>query len=137
MKLFLMDGGRAVLTRGRNANRVCVIANGVQSPVGGVLTVGRHSITVTEGVGAVPPLNCGSVSATFAADDGKTYDAGVVFFGHNGQSHTVSSQDALDAVLTEATKVARLEEELAELKNALQEIRGKVEYKGLDFITNN
>ena len=136
MKLFLMDGGRAVLTRGRNAQRVCVIENGAQSQTSGVLTVGRTTIPVENGVGNVPPLNCGSVGAFFTDADGKTYDAGVVFFGHNGQSPTGTSQDALDAALTEATKIDYLTREIAKLSGAVAELRGMVEYKGLDCMFN-
>ena len=135
MKLFLLNE-KAVLIRGQNAQRVCVIQNGSQSKVGGVLTVGRHTITITEGVGIIPPLHCGSVSAAFTTDDGKTYDAGVVFFGHNGQSPTVTSHDALDAALTEATKIDYLTREIAKLSDAVAELRGMVEYKGLDCMFN-
>ena len=133
MKLFLLSNNRAVLTQGRNLNRVCVIADGRDCKVNGTLAIGRLSVQITDGIGNLPNISCGTVPASFTDADGLTYDAGTVFLGHGGVMHAI---EELDAVLTEATKVDRLERELAEIKDALTEIRGKVEYKGLDFITN-
>ena len=74
MKLFLLSNNRAVLTKGRNLNRVCVIADGRDCKVNGTLAIGRLSVQITDGIGNLPNISCGTVPACFC---GFNHDADV------------------------------------------------------------
>lgn len=131
MKLFLLTD-KAVLTKGKNPTKVCVIQNGEMSHTTGLLTVGKTVIDITDGQGiiAMPPM--GSQPVSYADISGKVYDAGVVFFGTKG---TVSNgQDELDAALTEATKIAHISKEIATIKDQILALKGEIEYQGLDCL---
>ena len=131
MKLFLLSD-TAVMTKGQNLSKVCVIRDGEMCKTNGVLTIGRATVIIEEGQGEIPPLNCGSVAVTFAEENGKTYDCGIVFFGAGG--NVTANHNILESVLTEATKIDRLAQELAHIKDALISIEGRIDYKGLDFL---
>ena len=133
MKLFLLTD-RAVLFRGRNLDKVCVVKDGEHIKTDGVLTIGALEIPVADGYGDIPKINAGNYAVTFTAD-GKTYDGGLVAIDTNGDIPYVDSASMLDSVLTEATKVDGLARELARLADQLTDLKGKVEYQGLDFIT--
>ena len=133
MKLFLLTD-RAVLLKGKNSQKVCVIDDGAVKAVNVTLTIGKTAIAIEDGYGVLPELNCGSVAVSFAEEGRAVYEAGVVFFGQNGQGTIVNGQDTLDNALTEATKIKWLEAELKKLKDEFIDLKGKVEYKGLDFI---
>lgn len=129
MKLFLLTD-KAVLMKGKNPTKVCVIQDGEMSHTTGILTVGKTAIDITDGQGTitVPPM--GSLPVSYADISGKVYNAGVVFFGTKGA--VSCGQDELDAALTEATKIAHISKEIATIKDQLLELKGEVEYQGLD-----
>ena len=134
MKLFLL-GKSAVMSKGKNLTRVCVIRDGEIAKVNGVLTIGRATVIIEEGRGELPTLNCGSVAVTFAEENGTTYDCGTVFFGAGG--NVTANQNILDAVLVEATKIDRLTQELTYIKDALISLEGRIDYRGLDCLFVN
>lgn len=129
MKLFLLTD-RAVLSKGNTPKRVCVIQNGAMSNTTGVLTIGQTSIDITDGQGTITMPPTGSLPVSYADISGKVYNAGVVFFGTKGA--VSCGQDELDAALTEATKIVHISKEIATIKDQLLELKGEVEYQGLD-----
>lgn len=131
MKLFILTD-RALLLQGKNRAKVCVIHDGKVLETDGLLQIGGVSVSISGGYGAVPPLPCGNLCVTFVDANGKTYDGGVVFIERDGSIK--NSRDAIDAVLTEATKIDAIAKEIAKLQDDITEIKGRIEYSGLDFM---
>lgn len=131
MKLFILTD-RALLLQGKNRAKVCVIRDGKVLETDGLLQIGGVSVSISGGYGAVPPLPCGNLCVTFVDANGKTYDGGVVFIERGGSIK--NSSDAIDAVLTEATKIDAITKEIAKLQDDITEIKGRIEYSGLDFM---
>jgi hypothetical protein len=131
MKLFLLSN-RVLLLRGKNRAKVCVIRDGKVLETDGLLQIGGVPVPISSGHGAVPPLPCGNLRVTFVDANGKTYDGGVVCIERDGSIK--NSSDAIDAVLTEATKINAITKEIAKLQDDITEIKGKIDYRGLDFM---
>ena len=131
MKLFLLSN-RALLLQGKNRAKVCVINDGKVLETDGILQIGGASVSISGGYGAIPPLSCGNLRVTFVDASGKTYDGGVVCIERDGSIK--NSSNAIDAVLTEATKIDAITKEIAKLQDDITEIKGRIEYSGLDFM---
>lgn len=133
MKLFILTD-RAVLLGGNNHQRVSVIKDGAPFPMAGVLTIGNAIVTVVDGYGDLPALESGRHAVSFTDADGIVYDAGIVVFNYDGIYPAVDPTNAVDALLTEATKIHTITADLSRLADEVVELRGKVEYQGLGFI---
>jgi hypothetical protein len=131
MKLFLLSN-RALLLQGKNRAKVCVIHDGKVLETDGLLQIGGASVSISGGYGAIPPLSCGNLRVTFVDASGKTYDGGVVCIERDGSIK--NNSNAIDAVLTEATKIDAITKEIAKLQDDITEIKGRIEYSGLDFM---
>lgn len=131
MKLFILTD-RALLLQGKNRAKVCVIRDGKVLETDGLLQIGGVPVSISGGYGAIPPLPCGNLCVTFVDANGKTYDGGVVFIERDGSIK--NSSNAIDAVLTEATKIDAITKEIAKLQDDITEIKGRIEYSGLDFM---
>lgn len=131
MKLYILKD-KALLMQGKNRAKVCVIRDGKVLETDGLLQIGGVSVSIEAGYGVLPPLPCGNSCVAFVDTNGNKYEGGVVKITKDlGIQNT---QETLDFVLTEATKIQSIEKQIAEIKDTIIEITGKIDYRGLDFL---
>lgn len=134
MRLYLFSN-KALLTAGFNKTAVTVFENATDSGANGVLTFDDIAVDITGGHGDLPDIPTGNRVVNFTDNNGKNYHVGVVYIDLEKPMPVVKSLYSEDTLAEEASIVAYLLTEITRLNDELIDLRGKVEYQGLEFLT--